>query len=84
MNQLGNAPAYRTVLEIVYADGLRLLPLPHLVAGAELCPGCGVAPGREHKPSCPVEPCPRCGGRLASCTCGGRAPDRAWRWVGVR
>ena len=75
---------WRTALEIVYGDGLRLLPLPYVAAGAKLCGGCEVAPGHEHKLGCPREMCPRCGGRLASCECGGRSPSRVWRWVGVR
>lgn len=36
---------------------------------SEHCPGCGVSSGGFHHPFCPVEACPRCEGRLATCSC---------------
>lgn len=36
---------------------------------ADRCPGCGVFVGGYHHPFCPIETCPRCGGRLAACSC---------------
>jgi hypothetical protein len=36
---------------------------------ASTCPGCGVSHGSLHVYGCPVESCPKCGGRLIECTC---------------
>lgn len=52
---------------IQYPDGLKLAAIPH--QGECPCPGCGVDPGDDHLESCPVQECPRCGGRLAECKC---------------
>lgn len=38
-------------------------------APADRCLDCGVSIGGYHHPFCSVEPCPRCGGRLAACSC---------------
>lgn len=35
----------------------------------ETCPGCNVKAGHNHTPGCPVERCPKCGGKLLQCTC---------------
>lgn len=38
-------------------------------SASDRCVGCGVSVGGFHHPFCPIEPCPQCGGRLATCSC---------------
>ena len=40
-----------------------------LQIAASQCPGCGVAQGALHAYGCPLESCPKCGGRLIECAC---------------
>ena len=35
------------------------------------CGDCGSTPGHLHHPGCDMERCPRCGGQLLGCECGG-------------
>lgn len=33
------------------------------------CPGCSASHGNLHEYACPVESCPKCGGRVLKCSC---------------
>ena len=55
------------------------------ISRLELCPDCGVHPGRLHKKYCDVERCPNCGGQRLSCNCENSLPHLPWsgEWPGV-
>lgn len=56
-------------IPIEYEDDIPLRRIPYRQATANRCPVCHVMPGKIHHDGCPVEKCPKCGHKLASCQC---------------
>lgn len=60
---------------IAFPDGATLPAIPFVDNYGDGCWDCGIQGGNHHHPGCEGERCPRHGGQLISCGCGGKSTE---------